>query len=501
LISGILGRFDSDSTPTVALLGIVGIVLLIRVFLYLELVRSGYFYGIPWDTFSRANLAYQWAQHPYFAVADGYWVPLQFWIVGLAYWFARPFVDGSTLLIPVLVNNVFFVASLIITFQIAQRIAGRLAAVVTLLLLAINNQDIWITFSGLSEPILIFFVLCSMLLFKLQVSSETRRPIWSFAIGAVAILAAATHYVGWFLAIFLCGFLGMAGGRAHIEHRFKDSAAHLVGMLLCVAFPAIWLAWNAATFGDPLHFTSVAKGLQAGYVGQLSLTERILTIPEVFVTQFPVFATAGMISAVLVSLKKPRRTMFLMPGIFLLLSIWASTLLAFSAPYQEPRYLLIFIWILTPYTAAVAVAGLGSREVARRVLTILLVTGMAISGLWMTFGFENSFGPEVRQVARIAGKWLERHSDAARVIIEVDSFAEQGVIPVVSGHPEQFIFLDEGQIAAAEVDAVPGFDATSEEWLAIVKETELAFPASLQGLEVLHIGSYYVVDAERLMGE
>lgn len=497
---------DRGSGPTAnryraAILIAVGLALLIRGIIYFGLWRAGYFFGIPWDTFSRTYLSYQWSQHAYFAVADGYWVPLQFWVVGLAYRVVRPLMDSSSVLVPASVNNIFFVGSLLMTYLITLRIGGRAAAAVAVLLLALHNQDVWITFSGLAEPILIFFVLCSTYLFIRQVTPETRQLVWPVAIGVVAFLAAATHYIGWFLALFYCGFLGVEGRKAFDERRFTDGEIHVVGMLLCAAFPALWLAWNIANWGDPLHFTGVAKGLQAGYVGELTLGARVMTIPQVFASQFPVYALVGVVSAAWVSFQKRGAAMALLPGAFLLLSLWGSTTLAFAAPYQEPRYLLLFIWILTPFTAAAAVSGLRSREGVIRGLSAALVGGMAISGLWMTFRFENSFSPNVREVGRIAGEWLETHSREAQVVIESGSFAERGVIPVVSGHPERFTYIDDVQTAALEADPSADLRPAAGNRLVIVKNRDLADRAASQGLAVLRVGGYFIISADAFLDE
>lgn len=484
-----------------AILIAAGLALLIRVILYLGLWRAGYFFGIPWDTFSRTYLSYQWSQHAYFAVVDGYWVPLQFWVVGLAYRLVRPLIDGSSVLVPASVNNIFFAGSLLMTCLIARRIGGRAAAVVAALLIAFHNQDVWVTFSGLSEPILIFFVICSTYLFVRQVDPEARRPVWSVAIGVVALLAAATHYIGWFLALFYFGFLGVEARRAIVERRYADIAAHLGGMLLCGAFPALWLAWNAANWGDPLHFTGVAKELQAGYVGRLTLSARVMTIPQVFATQFPVYALAGIVSAAWVPFQKRGAAFVLLPGAFLLLSLWGSTAFAFTAPYQEPRYLLLFVWILTPFTATAAVSGLRSREVVMRGLSAALVGGMAISGLWMTFRFENSFSSNVREVGRIAGDWLEAHPPDSRVVIESDSFAERGVIPVVSGHPDRFTFVDDAQIAELGSDPFADTRLAAENRLTIVKDRDLAVQAASNELSVLRAGEYFIISLDAIVDD
>ncbi len=116
--------------PPIGPLGLGALVvaaLTVRVGIYLTLQWAGYFYGKPWDTFTRANLGWQWVQRPYFAAGDVYWPPLQFWLVGVGFFLSRPLTGNeSNLLVPVAVNNLLFAGSLWVTCLAAGRLAGRL---------------------------------------------------------------------------------------------------------------------------------------------------------------------------------------------------------------------------------------------------------------------------------------------------------------------------------------------------------------------------------------
>lgn len=147
----------------------------IRVVLYSLLRSSGYFYGIPWDTFSRTHLSWQWAQHPYFAPSDVYWVPLQFWIVGFAYRLARPWLETSSILVPVFVNNMFLIGSMVITYLTSLRLGNRPAALLALLLASLFAGDVFVSYSGLSEPILIFFILLVVMSLPYQLRPRRRN--------------------------------------------------------------------------------------------------------------------------------------------------------------------------------------------------------------------------------------------------------------------------------------------------------------------------------------
>lgn len=67
--------------------------------------------------------------------------------------------------------------------------------------------DTWITFSAQSEPITIFFGLTlGYLLLKLPKQMNGSQAI---LLGGIALLASATHYVGWFLTVQIAVILGL----------------------------------------------------------------------------------------------------------------------------------------------------------------------------------------------------------------------------------------------------------------------------------------------------
>jgi hypothetical protein len=137
---------------------IVGTVVL-RFFIYVWLYSKGYFYGIPWDSFSRTLMSYEWSKHPFFAPSDGYWLPLQFYIVGSIYKIIRPLNSTSDILVPIIINNIFFVGSLIITFSLVRNIVRKIVSAFLCILVAVFAGDIFVSYTALSEPILIFFIL------------------------------------------------------------------------------------------------------------------------------------------------------------------------------------------------------------------------------------------------------------------------------------------------------------------------------------------------------
>lgn len=285
--------------PYPLLLWSLVVVLAIRILLYLLMSSAGYFYGIPWDTFSRTSLAWQWAHQPYFSQSDGNWPPFQFWIVGTTFMVLRPWVDTSSLMVPVITNNLFFAGSVLVTCLMAYRLGGQTAVLWAAILVAFFPADVFVSYSGLTEPMSIFFILyVSYILATTFLDGKTQQSGWSIKVGIATLFATATHYIGWFLAFFVIVFVDYWAVRPLLRRRLGQIALCAVSIILCVIFPVLWLINNFVLWGDPLHFARIAAGYQAAYVGQLTILKRAGIPFKVLLTTFPTLCVLGVVGIV-----------------------------------------------------------------------------------------------------------------------------------------------------------------------------------------------------------
>ena len=199
--------------------------LFIRIAVNLWLNRAGYFYGVPWDPFTRTANAYQWAAKPFFAPGDGYWLALQFWLAGSLFALLKPVLTTSNILVLVVLNHLFFAGSLILVYQIAKKIGGTWSGILACLLASLFAGDVFVTYTALSEPISIFFSLLASIWYVdyLAVTEFERRSTYAARLGAAAFFPSASHYIGWYLA----GFLGLTlTGRLHLAFAPKHPPLH-----------------------------------------------------------------------------------------------------------------------------------------------------------------------------------------------------------------------------------------------------------------------------------
>lgn len=268
-MNSLIRRFQENQHLITAL--ILGLIL--RIILDISLASSGYYYGEDSDTFYRLGLSWRWAIEPFFYI--GHWVPFQFWLNGLIFRLLTPIMPFSTIFVPISVNHLFFLGSLIVTFRFASHLQGKLAGYFAIMLAVTLTQDIWTTYSALSEPIIIFFgLVIGLAIYEIEEGICRNEYRNLLVIGFAALIASATHFIGWFFAVF--GILYLVAYAVRNRCRLLDSRKKFIWFFaafgLTAAFPAIWMAVNYIKFTDP--FFSYQKLLRITLISPWSLIYR-----------------------------------------------------------------------------------------------------------------------------------------------------------------------------------------------------------------------------------
>jgi hypothetical protein len=441
-------RKSAHNVVLLASILLPGIVL--RLAIDYALYREGYFFGKPWDTFMRAYLSWQWAKGPYLAPADAYWLPLQFWVVGLAYKFIAPLTELSNLWVPVAVNHLFFAGSLAITFLVSRRMGGIWAGVLAALLGVSLTGDIWATYSGLSEPISIFFFLAANSTFWAWTQATGPHKNRYLIIAALCTLClSATHLNGWFLSLGLSfvmvahqtrRYLPVFGTCQSTDHDtlLRPSTVLLVFGLVWIV-PGMWLYLNWQKFGNPLHFVSLSAAYQAQYAGQKPILRRIAAPFWAMLTSAP-FLVPTAAAAFALSLRAKVRfdPNYFVLGVIHFLIMAFTSLMSWTAPDQEPRYMVVYIWLVIPWIAAWVATLFQQKSWWIKPGGAVLASLMILGGSVLAFRYTNSFDASVRLAGEQVGNWLQDNPESQPVVIETLGYAEQYVIPMVAGNPYRF---------------------------------------------------------------
>ena len=482
-----------DKKPNTIFILSISLVLGLRIIIYFWLHAHGYFYGIPWDSFSRALISYDWSRQPFFALSDGYWLPLQFWLVGSIYALISAWIPTSEILVPVIINNIFFLGSLVVIYKLTIRITSKpWLALIACLLAGIFSGDIFISYTALSEPMLLFFMLVvSYFFYEMAKSDAQNHSKYALKAAIMVSLAAATHYIGWFLAIFFSSYLVIPLIRSIDRKNIVQATCYFLAIFLCVVVPLGWLFHSYLVFGNPFYPAQQARQMQAAFIGQMALIKRILAIPWVLIKEFYPVIIPGAIAFIVLFFKQRKSLVYWVPMGFVLVMIWVSTAMAFSAPYQEPRYLVFVGWAFIP-VIAMAIDHLWQIKSSWSRPTICLAfTLVVVFNAIQISSFQNSFGKDVQTTALQARVWLTKHPEPARMILNQDSFAETGVIPLISGYPDRIILVSNQQIATGYADPKAYLSRLANPWLCVTKDQTFANDAANQGLIVQKSGSYF----------
>jgi len=142
------------------------------------------------------------------------------------------------------------------------RIAGWLAAIIY----AANPNLIYLQATAMTEPLYLAMFIWALVYFS-EFVQESGNPGWdkpgkdalpqaSSALGscgACLVAACLTRYDGWFLAVVMCGValaVALQGNQPGLRSRLTKF------ILVAAAAPALWLAYNAIVYRNPLEFAN-----------------------------------------------------------------------------------------------------------------------------------------------------------------------------------------------------------------------------------------------------
>lgn len=467
--------------------------------------KDGYFFGKPWDTFTRAVLSWYWAGDAQFF--DAYWLPFQFWVVGSIYKLTQLATLKLSLWPPVVINHLFFAGSLFITVTAARQMAGNLAGLLAALLAAVFAGDVWVTFSALSEPLSIFFTLgISITTFFWMEARISRRSqkVFVLLLGIWTSLAAITHFSGWFFSILLTLgfayviFLDWMHDRKKTAQPLPSLRVHWNTYLLSLTVAwlpvAYWLFVNYRVYGDPLHFTTIATDAQKLFAGSRNVLYRGFSSFLALWQTSPLILGAGAIAFLTQFRHKEKlyQASYTLPAILHFAILVITSTLAMSAPDQEPRYVVMYLWVLIPFIAGSISHLWTDISVMKRAAGPILAIALLTASIYQIFQYENSFSLDVKRVAQTAGTWLEANPDQVMVIENLD-FAESMAIPVFSGYPNWFRYFTSEDIIGECVAASSSNGEIPRSGLWIISDPKTYYAISEYVTQIEKIGQYRFV--------
>lgn len=427
---------------------------ILRIIFDLNLSHNGFFFFTSaYDSLSRTYLSCMWANHPFFSTPPAIWTPFQFVIVGTIFRIIHPFYSDCYPLIPAVVNFVFFLGSISIIYYLSYRFYSSLAGWISVLIITTQAYDVWVTFSGLSEPISIFFMLMIILLFYMYVNSKHKKNLFVYLMGITALILSATHTSGWFYSIFVAGFCSIFIFKQlrefYSENKQRKPQQNLkpyfITVFLSLIFPVIWLYNNWIV--NHGHIVTLDQGSMRVFeatIGSMSILTRLVLNSSVIFAIAPVLMIFGSYVIVNMMREKSKFLKYLIPSFIYVVFFLTTAVMGRAAPYQEPRYFVILIWSIIPFVSMKISYLIKNEHRSHKVIGYVILTALIGMGVLHTFEFPNY--PHFDEIVQFMNGWLQDHSKDSRIFIETNGLKEQTLIPVASGHPDLFTFPTKNQI-------------------------------------------------------
>jgi hypothetical protein len=425
----------------------------------------------------------------------GYWLPLQFWIVGAIYYLLGPVKTGTDIIVPIVINNLFFIGSLTITYTITDRIYGKASAILACILASFLAGDIFLSYSGLSEPISIFFILWAALYTTQFLKAEQEdRPVIAVKLSIITLAAALTHYIGWFLVIFISLlFIPTTICSMKTNVNKQNTFLYFLAWVLLILAPAIWLARCFFTFGDLLYPFHTNNSL-IGAIEKYSLTDKAISFFQVFIQSYSVTLILILISFILIINRKEGKqfVFYIITPLAVLLGLGIWMISPLGPPYAESRFFTFWIWATLPVISYLFWSLWKRANTTYKIIALGLFLAFTANNLYQLVHFTNSFGVDVRTIAQISSRFLNS-SENNKVILESDSYAEQTVIPVAGKYIWKFKRVTPLDVINHSEDIESFYNSFAANWIGISKNKGVASKALSQGLHINQVGNYFLI--------
>jgi hypothetical protein len=229
------------------------------------------------DDYARTVIAQQFAHAPRWDPSGTSWLPVPFYVEGLAM-----MAFGATLEVARATAIALGAASVVAPY-VAMRTVGlpRAASLAATAVAMTMPWNVWLGVAVVPEAWVGAIVAGALIVLSL----ERVRP-WA---AAGLLVGALSRYETWPACALLAGLAAWSALRGPARRR--DTAV----ALLALAGPVAWMLWNAHAHGSPFHFvTRVTTFRQSIGAAAIPLTEKILGYPRALVIDMPIAAVASL---------------------------------------------------------------------------------------------------------------------------------------------------------------------------------------------------------------
>lgn len=226
------------------------------------------------DDYCRALMAQDWGHSPYLYPTDLHWLPLPFYIYGLA---SRVGIENQQLLF-VVVSQVLSACTLLAIYGIGRAYFSRRAALLGAVLYTFTAWQLVMSFSSLAEPVYYLVTCCGVWAFSEWWKRD--KPVWLMILAVCMALAAITRYEAWLFLLIL----GMPVVFRSVGHRTRRPFLAVVLAAAPCLVPAFWILANLSQNHVPLAFYTANRQAFSAALYELTPVQRVLRYPTALLT-------------------------------------------------------------------------------------------------------------------------------------------------------------------------------------------------------------------------
>jgi hypothetical protein len=344
------------------------------------------FFAVSADDFHRTLYAWE--------VTQGHWLPSDLW-PPLQFWLEASVLQvyPHLLAVPYLVNLVAATGTLVCLMLLGRALGlDRLGAALQLIAAATLSWFIWLSLSGLAEPIYFLCIALTYLGCARWRASGGEAWLWVAAFGL--LLAGMVRFDGWGHGLVFSLVVAWLWWRAPAPRPHL----RLVAAAIPWVFPIAWLLYQYATHGKPFYFSDMTRGYFLATHGPAALSERLLWQVR------DLWHVAGItIPVSLIGLWLMRRR----PGVVMLTLMWLGSFallvqstLNYTITMNNPvRLVVVHALLLSPGV------GLAFQQLARRgwgaaLAVAALLAAVVLPRVGELPNYPNGLAPDVMAVGQ-----------------------------------------------------------------------------------------------------
>lgn len=408
------------------------ILLIIKFLVQLSVLRSGFMW-LSADDYCRTVKSYEWLQHP--NLYAGVWLSGHFWINGIVMYFVK-----DLFLAVLFVNVIFSALSLIYFYKIVDLVFDKKIAFFSALIFSVFQFQVWLSISGLPEPIFFFFIIGGIYYFLVW---KKTGGIFSLFLSAVFFAGGNLfRYEGWiFSGVFV--FLVIVKHRRNIidfnHYLIRDVLIATISFITIV----FWIVLNYIDYKDPFFFAKETSRIYEEY-NTVKFLQRLIQYP-IFIFYIAPITTLFSLKVVwhtiknFISKEKKIDTIvsyFLLFNVLELVLLIIQGILGTGGTNIISRYIVINSLLFIPFAVYQIFQ-------FRKLNTVTLLFGVSLINLIWCYYYPHAFRDDTYETGKLLRDYITKTNLTPNEKIyfqEVEGFYDVFAVQTLSNHPSVFLF-------------------------------------------------------------